>query len=699
MMHGHESRRRRLAGFVTLALAVCAAACGAGGDDEAAASSEDAVTVSGCSAGSQTLTMERGAVRLTYDLRTGRATFAHGGAAKVRGFYAGVRVGTEYVTSTTYATHECSTSGDQATVTSTAAGRPVMTQLFVLPGGNHLLTRVTVAGSSLSSSWMGPVVVDDGGVDIGTHGDHRVLWVPFDNNGYDVRYGGYALNGRGTSSEVAAFYDNDSRHAIAVGSVTHDTWKTGVWYDAANGHVDKLNVFGGFTDAHVTHDSLPHRAVTGATLYSPIVFVGASDDWRSLMEEYADANTAYVARLPGAGGAPFGWNSWWAYGKKDITLGKLEQVSKFVHDELEPRGFRDDQTAYVDLDAINGSDPSAPGYLSEADLTSFVATVHHYGQRAGAYMAPFMAFDNSDPSVLLVRPDGQPVVAQTFRNANGTTTDAYARDPTNPKWKDAIAKDIARYERLGFQLLKLDFLSYGALESARYADPSVQTGIQAYSAGMKFIRDQVAGTMFLSESIAPLFPYEYAHARRVSCDTRGAAVGLDRGSSEYELNAAAYGWWASGRLYSYGDPDAMVFRGFTPQANRTRLISGVVSGTVFFDGDDLTNPEARALAKQYLGNGRVDAVARLGKPFVPVEGDTGSGTPTVLVLHDGRTTYVAMFDFGSGPVTRRVRMDRLGLAADRTYHATNVLEGNTFTARGELSVPLDADDAKLFALE
>ena len=63
--------------------------------------------------------------------------------------------------------------------------------------------------------------------------------------------------------------------------------------------------------------------------------------------------------------------------------------------------------------------------------------------------------------------------------------------------------------------------------------------MQAYNAGMKFIRDQVGGSMFISESIAPLFPYQYAHARRVSGDTEGHAAGLTRGSAQYELNSAA----------------------------------------------------------------------------------------------------------------------------------------------------------------
>ena len=38
-------------------------------------------------------------------------------------------------------------------------------------------------GTSLSANWMGPVVVDStGGVDLGSYGDDRALFVPFDND-------------------------------------------------------------------------------------------------------------------------------------------------------------------------------------------------------------------------------------------------------------------------------------------------------------------------------------------------------------------------------------------------------------------------------------------------------------------------------------------------------------------------------------
>ena len=43
-------------------------------------------------------------------------------------------------------------------------------------------------------------------------------------------YNAMPMNSSGIGYEVGAFYDNTSRNGLVVGSVTHDTWKTGVYF-------------------------------------------------------------------------------------------------------------------------------------------------------------------------------------------------------------------------------------------------------------------------------------------------------------------------------------------------------------------------------------------------------------------------------------------------------------------------------------
>jgi alpha-galactosidase len=238
----------------------------------------------------------------------------------------------------------------------------------------------------------------------------------------------------------------------------------------------------------------------------------------------------------------------------------------------------------------------------------------------------------------------------------------------------------------------------GALESSVRYDSAVETGIQAYNEGMQHIVNRIAGTMFISASIAPLFPYKYAHARRVSCDTRGAAVGKIL-SSEYEVNSAAYGWWESGSLYALNDPDAMLFDGFPASDNMTRLLSAVVSGTVFLNGDDLSGATGQGLARTYLTNPAIDAVARLGQAFRPVEGNTGSSAPDLFVLENQGTAYLAVFNFTTASANRTIDLARVGLDGTKTYSVTDLWTGSTSTAKGTATLQVDTHFAKLLAFE
>jgi hypothetical protein len=509
------------------------------------------------------------------------------------------------------------------------------------------------------------------------------LWVPFDNDHW-VSYNAASINNSGTSFEAAAFYDNNTRNGIVVGAVTHDTWKTGVYYRGANNRLDALNVFGGATDGTWSHDVVPHGKVSGDTLYSPIVFVGYGPDWRDLLEEYADANTAFDYKLDWTGGVPFGWNSWGKL-QSQISYDKAIAVSDFIAGNLQNHGFADQP--YVNLDSYWDN-------LSDDQLSAFVAHSGANGQKAGIYWAPFVDWGKS--ATRTVEGSAYTYDKLWLRDGHGAPIaldGAYAIDPTHPGAKSRIDYYIDKFKRLGFAYIKLDFLSHGALESTVRYDPSVQTGIQAYNQGMQYIVNRIAGTMFISESIAPLFPFKYAHARRVSCDTYGAAVGGQ--STQYMLNSASYGWWMSGRLYQYNDPDHMVFGGFGANDNMARLISAAIAGTVFLNGDDLTSASGQALAKTYLTNPAINAVARLGRSFRPVEGNTGTNPSELLVLADGASTYLAVFNFAGTAITKSIDLGRAGLDPSRRYAVTDLWSGATSSAQGTLQLPVDSHAAKL----
>src|SRR6185436_19319558 len=217
---------------------------------------------------------------------------------------------TNYLTGTIYNGRAWTVSSNTVEITLTGIGLPTMKQFFTLDQDNSFLVRMQVIGSALQSRWMGPLVMDvTGGVDIGSYNDNRALIVPFDNDSFTFSYDAMPINNTSTSYEASAFYDNTSRNGLVVGSVTHDTWKTGVYFQGANNRLNVLNVFGGVTSSD-TRDVAEHGLVKGNTISSPTAFVGFGSDWRTVIESFADANTTQTRRLAWDGGAPFGWNSW-----------------------------------------------------------------------------------------------------------------------------------------------------------------------------------------------------------------------------------------------------------------------------------------------------------------------------------------------------------------------------------------------------
>jgi hypothetical protein len=276
-------------------------------------------------------------------------------------------------------------------------------------------------------------------------------------------------------------------------------------------------------------------------------------------------------------------------------------------------------------------------------------------------------------------------------------------DPSHSGAKARTTFYIQQFKKLGFMYLKLDFLTHGALEGLHY-DPAIQTGTQAYNLGMKQIVDENKNQMFLSLSIAPLFPSGYGHARRLSCDTKGHINGAEQ-STEYMLNALTYGWWTDKNLY-ITDPDHVVLGDKADQGARnvvegkSRLLSAVISGAMILDSSRVADdPESQLLAKAVYDNRNLFAVASEGKVFRPIEGDTGNKAAAVFARPSPNGTYIAVFNYeDKKSQTIHVPLDRLGpaLSAAHTVSVKDVASGILLApGRGEITIELQPAESKL----
>jgi len=394
---------------------------------------------------------------------------------------------------------------------------------------------------------------------------------------------------------------------------------------------------------------------------------------------------------------PFGWNSWGSFQAK-ISYTAAMAVSDFFSQKLQPGGFHTESgIVYVNLDSYWDN-------LTPTQLTALTAHCHSQNQKAGIYWTPF-----TDWAINASRPvegaSGGVTYGQTWiRDSSGNcivVDGGCSMDSSHPATLQRIDYYIGEFVTWGFDYVKLDFLSHGSFESAtRYDATLAPTGISAFNLGMAKVRDSINGRLFMSESIAPLFPHQYAHSRRISCDTFGSASGA-YGSAEYELNAVTYGWWTSGRTFTYNDPDQLTFSGYTAGDNIVRLMSGVITGTLLLNGDDLTNSTTEALVTPLLTNARINEVIRMGKTFRPVEGNTGNSATDVFVLvSDAQSTaWLAIFNYGQTAVVKEVDLARAGLKAQTWYQATDLWSGLLTKVNGALTVQLNGPEAKLFQLQ
>lgn len=566
-------------------------------------------------------------------------------------------------------------------------------QLFyVYPGKPFFFVQVKVYGKNVATNYISPLTASE--VMIEGAGDKRGLAVPFDNDMW-VRYDAQLLEKASyTSSEVTALYNNDNRRGLIIGSVEHTVWKSGIKVQYSGNDRLSVSAFGGLSDSVITHDKIMHGKVsTNDTLCSsPKIMVGMFDDWRNGIEEYARANKLAEPPVIAARekATPMGWNSWGAIQNK-INLDKAKRVVDFFSDSC--KGFRnEDGTLYVDLDSFwdNMANGGINGDVSA--LKEFVQYCRSKNFKPGIYWAPFTDWGKHDRKVEGSTSWNYPA---TWTRQNGRTMDvdgALAMDPTHPATRARMVTYISRFKELGFDMIKVDFLGHAALESDRFYDRAVTTGMQAYRAGMEFLDSVLDNKMLVYAAISPtMATARYVHMRRIGCDAFSA---ID--NTEYTLNSTGYGWWQSS-LYDYIDADHVVFNKETAGANRARLASALVTGTLITGDDFATTGAWSEAAKRLLQNKDLLSVVKDGHSFRPLEANTGNSGVVLFTKTVKGAIYLAAFNYNNTGRKYTISPARLGLKGAE-WKIKELFSQASSTITGNLELDLPAADAVIYMI-
>jgi alpha-galactosidase len=567
-----------------------------------------------------------------------------------------------------------------------------MQQLFYFYAHQpFFFVQVKMIGPSIASSWISPLNNTTINMEQAEH--LRGLSVPFDNDMW-VRYEVQPLTKANyTSSEVTTLFNNETRRGLVIGSVEHTTWKSAIRVRYENNRIT-LAAFGGFADSVATHDKIPHGKVADndSVCQSPKMMVGFFDDWRKGMEQYAEANR--LAEPPvifkWKKATPMGWNSWGALQTK-LNGQNAKAVVDFLYDSC--KGFRNaDSTLYINLDSYwdNLIKGGIGGDVSE--LEAFATYCKSKKFKPGIYWAPFADWGKHGQKI---EGTGYSYTAAWLRQ-KGHPVDldgAYAMDPTHPGTKERIVRYITRFKELGFDMIKIDFLGHAALESDRFYDPAVTTGMQAYAAGMQFLDSVLNGTMLVYAAISPTMATgRYVHMRRIACDAFSA---ID--NTEYTLNSTGYGWWQS-HLYTYADADHVVFKNETAGANRARLASALVTGTLITGDDFSTAGPWTHAARQWLQNKALLQLVSDGRPFRPLRAVEGKKAPQLFIKTMNGKTYLAAFNYENTACTVNLSLPDLGFAKGANMINKELFSQQQMPVTNTVTIQIPASDVKLYEI-
>lgn len=649
---------------------------------------------------------------IAYNRDSKTVDYMHDGQTILKGVFVKVKSKNEFLQSTDYDTVVFSKEkisdlfgkGEKHTITySGLKGQPDIQQVFYLyPKKDYFLTEAyLISATSTSSNYIAPVVTTTQSSFLEADTANRVLSVPFDNDDW-VRYSSLPLRTDSVSFEVTSIFSGKHRKGLVIGSVEHDTWKTGIRYSTGdNRTVNRLECFGGITHA-LTRDinkagsdrpSKEHGSISGTRIKSPKVLVGLFDDWRKGMETYGEANALIAPKRKGAKGNIFGWNSWGAMAEKLNYLGAMD-VSEYIHTNLQAAGFSNEGTTYVILDSYWDR-------LNDEQLRAFVQKCIANGQVPGIYWSPFSDWGGRGGATM----EGSSYTyneAYLYANGEKRKIASLALDPTHPGTQKRMNYFIERFKKLGFKYIKLDFLNNGILEADSYYDKQMTTGVQAYNKGMDYLAALCGDDLFMALSIAPVFPSQYGNSRRISCDAWGALK-----DTEYELNSLSFGWWLD-RVYPFNDADHIVLFGNSESENRMRVTSGVITGTYIL-GDNFSQKgtftgdvKAREKAEKFVTNADINSIGKIGKSFAPVEGYTASATNKAeefFMLRTADALYVAAFNLTSDSKSVTIELSRLGLPSTGNKRVKELWSGETAPLKGaSITTTLPAKDVKVFKI-
>lgn len=570
-------------------------------------------------------------------------------------------------------------------------GTKAIQNFYFYEGSSFIVMEVVLKGRNISSNSITPFLLSNGS--FLSNKSLSSVFVPFDNDTF-ISYEQKDLDSNlYQSSEVGILYDKQDQSGFILASIDQSNWKSGILAKQENKQTD-LSLKNGYTNVGITRDSMEHGYLSGNEIRSSKVLISYHKNWQEGLEEYAKfqrkLNQPHLKAWNQ--GTPVGWNSWGVIQTKLSWENATKTVDYFKNNIPE---FRNENgKAYIDLDSF--WDNMVPGGMSGdySKLKEFVAYCKAAGLEPGVYWAPFTDWGHGSG------PDRKAEGSDyTFGEMWTKTAAGYhdldggrALDPTHPGTQARMKFILGKLKECGFKMIKIDFLSHGVIESSKFYNPNVKTGMQAYAVGMKLLNDILDNQMLIYAAISPsIATYKYSHMRRIACD---AWKTIDQ--TAYTLNSVTFGWWQT-YLYDYIDADHLVFIGESHPTNLARFLSGVVAGPIILGDDFSIKEEWHTEMEPILQNKEILKVIKNGKSFRPLPIMKDNKTSNVYFKQDGDNSYLISFNFKEEPSSFQI--DPKNLELKRFSKMTDMLNNQESNVETTINIEFEGIGAKIFKLD
>jgi hypothetical protein len=410
--------------------------------------------------------------------------------------------------------------------------------------------------------------------------------------------------------------------------------------------------------------------------------------------------------------SPIGWWSWTAY-YYGVTENTVLTNAAWLKQNLESLGYR---YCFVDegYQYARGEYATPDGKAFPRGMAYTAHQAENQGLTFGLWVGPFEFSERSwvyeHHKDWLVHNLAGGLIH--LGKLNGKNSDElYALDTTNPG-----AQEYLRYtyktlvKDWGVRFIKMDFMDSSAVEGVYYRPNT--TALEALRIGLETIRATVGDDVVLDKDGSfMLTPVGLVNTGRIGQDT-GHTFG-----STHDAAAGIAARYYMNRNFYVSDPDAFtvskqVIGDRSWHGNRIPLTLdeaeasialAAVSGGMFEIGDDLptlgASPERLALVK----NADLLDMVRLSRASVPLDLMTyrpEDKMPSIFLLKETpRQQILTIFNWTVEPSSHTLGLSDLGLKANGSYTATDVLRGGAAPiVNGEIAITLPPHSVRMLKL-